>query len=61
MKDWIELNSPVDIQLLSPAQLKPLIQKAWDAVPREWLLQLAHGMPDRLRRCIEVGGDDTGL
>ena len=54
MKNWIEDNYDVDV--LSLPQLRQAIQWAWDAVPLDFLRQLAHGMPGRLRQVIEKKG-----
>jgi len=57
MKDWIEIHSPIDIQDLSPLQLRRLVFAAWEAVPEEWLQRLAFGMPRRIDLCLEAKGD----
>jgi len=44
-----------DIQRLTPRRLRQVIQEAWDALDLEWLWQLAHGMPRRLRQVIWAG------
>lgn len=54
MKSYIEQF--YDIQNLSLRELRAAIIEAWEAVPEDWLLQLAHSMPDRLRECIRRGG-----
>jgi hypothetical protein len=61
MKDWIELHCPPGKQIedLTPAELKPLIWEVWDAVLEWWLKELAHGMPGRLKKCIELNGHDV--
>lgn len=54
MKDYIEIR--YDVQELSLNELHPVVMEAWDAVPDEFLLRLAHSMPRRLQMCIERGG-----
>ncbi|KAM7216042.1 hypothetical protein V8F06_008515 [Rhypophila decipiens] len=54
MKAYME--NRYDIQELGLNELRPVIQEAWDAVPTEFLLQLAHSMPDRLIKCILKDG-----
>jgi transposase len=58
MKDWIERH--YDIQSLNRAQLRQAVQEAWDAVPADFLRGLAHSMPARLRKVIEMEGGRTG-
>lgn len=55
MKAWIEANYP-NLEWLKPPELREAIQKAWDAIDPEWLRELAHSMPRRLRMVIENGG-----
>jgi len=55
MKAWIEVNYP-NLEWLSPMELRLAIQAAWDALDPEWLRQLAHGMPERLRMVIAAEG-----
>lgn len=45
-----------DLQRLSLAALRTAIEEAWDAIPEELLLRLAHSMPDRLRKVIAAEG-----
>ncbi|KAK4666774.1 hypothetical protein QC763_0050450 [Podospora pseudopauciseta] len=54
MKNWIELN--YDVEALSKTALRRAILAAWEAVPRDWLLQLAHSMPGRLQKIIDAEG-----
>lgn len=54
MKNWIELH--YDVENPRPGPLRRAIVAAWEAVPSEWLLQLAHGMPGRLQKVIEMEG-----
>jgi hypothetical protein len=54
MKSWIESSG--DIQTLKSPELRVRIDQAWDAVPEDLLLRLAHGMPERLLKIIESGG-----
>ncbi|KAL2018279.1 hypothetical protein VTK56DRAFT_983 [Thermocarpiscus australiensis] len=54
MKNWIEEH--YDIQGLSRARLKQVIQEAWEAVPPDFLHRLAHSMPRRLQMVIENEG-----
>lgn len=54
MKEWIEAHG--NIQDLNQAQLHCKIQKAWDQVPSDFLLQLAHSMLRRLQMVIDSGG-----
>ena len=58
IKDWMEIHCPhpLGIQYLESNELKALVFAAWEAVPGDWLLQLAHGMVRRLQMCIEAGG-----
>lgn len=58
MKDWIENH--YDLQSLNVQQLREAIEAAWEAVPASFLLELAHSMPRRLRKCIELKGKSTG-
>lgn len=55
LKSLIELR--YDIQSLTPKKLREAVQEAWDDVPEEFLLRLAHSMPERMRQIIEKGGD----
>jgi hypothetical protein len=55
MKNWIEEN--YDVEALSIPQLREAVQRAWDAMPTDFLRRLAHTMPDRLRQVIENEGD----
>jgi transposase len=55
MKNWIEHNC--DIQRLSLRELRAKIQEAWEAVPEEFLLELAHSMPKRLQLVIDLNGE----
>lgn len=55
MKNWIEHNC--DVQSLSLWDLRVKIQEAWEAVPEEFLLDLAHSIPRRLRMVIEANGE----
>jgi hypothetical protein len=45
-----------DIQELGEAELQPLIQARWEAIPEAFLLTLAHSMPRRLQMCVEAEG-----
>lgn len=54
MKSWIENH--YDIQSLGLEELREVIEEAWETVPQEFLLRLAHSMPDRLQKCIDAGG-----
>lgn len=54
MKSWIEEH--YDIQGLSRARLKQVVQEAWEAVPSDFLRRLAHSMPQRLQKVIENEG-----
>jgi transposase len=45
-----------DIQELGEAELQPLIQAGWEAIPEAFLLTLAHSMPRRLQMCVEAEG-----
>jgi ketohexokinase/beta-glucosidase len=55
MKNWIEEAYP-NLQSLNSANLRLAISRAWDAVPEDLLLKLAHSMPERLRKVIAAGG-----
>lgn len=55
MKNWVEMN--YDVQSLSITELRGVIQSVWEAVPEDFLLELAHSMPRRLRMVIERGGE----
>lgn len=55
MKDWVE--SHFDVQSLEPMELRAAVWAAWEAVPGEWLKQLAHSMPRRLQLVIERNGE----
>lgn len=55
MKSWIESNC--DIQSLSLWELRGKIQEAWDAIPEDFLLELAHSMPRRLQMVIDANGE----
>jgi transposase len=55
MKDWVEKR--YDLQELEGEELKAAIEAAWEVVPEDLLLRLAHGMPERLRKVIEVKGE----
>ena len=59
MKDWMEIycSHPLGIQYLQEGELKDLAFAAWEAVPVDWLLRLAHGMVRRLQMCLEAKGD----
>jgi hypothetical protein len=59
MKSWIELNYP-GIQDLTLAQLRHVVQEAWDAIDSDFLRQLAHSMPGQLRKVIEKEGGLIG-
>jgi hypothetical protein len=54
MKDWIERH--YDIQALSLDELREAIGLAWESIDSGFLLNLAHGMPDRLQKCIDAHG-----
>jgi hypothetical protein len=54
MKDWIEKH--YNIQSLNLRRLRAAVIEAWNAVPLDWLKQLAHSMPRRLRKVIENEG-----
>ncbi|KAK4105716.1 hypothetical protein N658DRAFT_388991, partial [Parathielavia hyrcaniae] len=54
MKKWIEDHH--DVEALSLPQLRQAVQGAWDAVPPDFLRQLAHTMPGRLQQVIANGG-----
>jgi len=54
MKNWIEYH--YDVEALSSPELRQAVQRAWDAVPPDFLRQLAHTMPSRLRQVIANGG-----
>jgi hypothetical protein len=56
MKAWIE--DRYDLQSLNSAQLRAAIGEAWEAVPEDLLLRLAHSMPQRLRLLIEKEGGE---
>ena len=56
IKDWIESRPGEDIQDLGLSQLRGPLMDSWLAVPEDWLLHLAHGMPRRLQLCLEAGG-----
>jgi hypothetical protein len=58
MKDWIESN--YDIQSLTLPELRDAVLRAWEAIPNDMLLRLAHSMVKRLQKCIEKKGDVTG-
>jgi len=60
MKDWIASNCD-NIQALDLVKLRSLIERAWEAVPEDWLRKLAHSMPQRLQMCIERGGRSIGF
>ena len=55
---WIKnyIEDRYNLQELGLNELRQVIQEAWDAVPIEFLLLLAHSMPHRLQMCIEKGG-----
>ena len=55
MKCRVEAN--YDIQSLSLAELRVAVWTAWEAIPEDFLLRLAHSMPERLRRVIENKGE----
>jgi hypothetical protein len=55
LKNYVEDHYP-DFQRLSLAALRTAIQEAWDAIPEDLLLRLAHSMPDRLRKVIAADG-----
>jgi transposase len=55
MKNWIEHNC--DIQSLSLQELRAKIQEAWEAIPKDFLLELAHSMPRRLQMVIDLNGE----
>ena len=52
MKDWIKRH--YNIQALSLNELREAIQAAWEHISEGFLLRLAHGMPDRLQKCIDA-------
>jgi transposase len=56
MKDWLEDRYGDDLQEMGLNELRPAIHAAWDAVPTEFMLRLAHSMPRRLDLCIEAQG-----
>ena len=49
-----------NLQDLNLNELRIAIRAAWEAVPEEFLLTLAHSMPERLRKVIENNGDRIG-
>ena len=53
IKNWIECNCE-DIQELDLPDLRRLLEAAWEAVPEDLLLRLAHSMPRRLQMCIDA-------
>lgn len=53
LKNYVEDHHP-DLQRLSLTALRTAIQEAWDAIPEDLLLRLAHSMPDRLQKVIAV-------
>ncbi|KAM7183576.1 hypothetical protein V8F33_013490 [Rhypophila sp. PSN 637] len=55
LKAWMEDN--FDIQAMGSQELRPVIQAAWDAIPGDLLLRLAHSMPERLQKCIQKEGN----
>ena len=55
MKSRVEAN--YDIQSLNLAELREAIWAAWEAIPEDLLLRLAHSMPERLRLVIEKQGE----
>jgi len=55
MKNWIELR--YDIQSLNTDELRKAVQEAWDAVPEDFLLSLAHSMVERLEKVILKNGE----
>ena len=57
VKDWIESWPEEDIQDLGLQQLRGPLMDAWMAVPEDWLLHLAHGMPRRLQLSLEANGN----
>lgn len=58
MKSWIERN--YDIQSLEIQDLRAAVEAAWDAVPEDFLLTLAHSMVKRLQLVIEKNGESIG-
>jgi DDE superfamily endonuclease len=56
LKAWIE--DRYDLQSLSLEHLRPAIAAAWEAVPEDLLLRLAHSMPRRLQLVIENEGGE---
>ena len=54
MKNWLEEH--YDVQQLKLPELRQAIQEAWEAVPQDLLIRLAHSMPERLRMVIANGG-----
>ncbi len=50
LKDWVERN--YNIQGLKPPELRLAVEAAWEAVPEEFLLLLAHSMVGRLQTVI---------
>ena len=54
MKNWVEDN--YDVEALSLPELRQAVQRAWDAVPLDFLRQLAHSMPGRLQQVIKKEG-----
>ena len=54
LKNYIEDH--YDLQRLSLATLRTAIEEAWDAIPEDFLLRLAHSMLDRLRKVIAANG-----
>lgn len=55
LKNYVE-DYHLDLQRLSLTALRTAIQEAWDAIPEDLLLRLAHSMPDRLRKVIAADG-----
>jgi hypothetical protein len=54
MKSWIADH--YNLEVLNSAQLRAAIKTAWEAVPEDLLLRLAHSIPRRLQLVIENGG-----
>ena len=55
IKSRVEAN--YDIPSLNLAELREAIWAAWEAIPEDLLLRLAHSMPERLRLVIEKQGE----
>lgn len=57
MKAW--LDDHYDLGLLTLDDLKHAINEAWDAVPRELLINVALSIPTRLKECLDNDGSPT--